>query len=169
MCLQKDKEIAEWTERQRVKEEKIQRMRERVAVKAYHGVMSSDEDEDEPGDIPTVKLDMVEYDYIRAERDKYRLVVENWVQDFRAKNKRLPQESDTNAEIAVEMQDWEDAEKKYLDFKVKMLEAGLLEFSAEELMAETAEPKTTVNFQRNATIYMTKTMRNTMTGFGANK
>lgn len=124
----------------------MQRMRERVAVKAYRGVMSSDEEEDESGDVPTVKLDMVEYNYIKSERDKYKLVVENWVQEFRAQNKRLPQESDTNAEIAVEMQDWEEAEKKYLDFKVKMLEAGLLEFNADELVAETAEPKTTVNF-----------------------
>lgn len=140
-------------------------MRERVAVKAYHGLMSSDEEDEELDAVPTVKLDMVEYNYIKSERDKHRLVVENWVQEFRAANKRLPAESDTNAEIAVEMQDWEEAEKKYLDFKVKMLDAGLLEFSADDLMAETAEPKTTVNFQRNATIYMTKTMG----GFGANK
>jgi hypothetical protein len=127
-------------------------MRERTKVKAYHGLMSSD-DEDEP---PTIKLDMVEYNYLRSERAKYKLVIQNWAETFRMQFKRNPTDEDT-AKIPVEMKDWQDAEMKFLDFTVKMIDANLLPFNAEALFSAGSQTEAQENFQRKATMLMSRT------------
>ena len=42
--------------------------------KLHKGIMSSDEESEE--EIKQVKVDMVEYNFYKAERNKYRLVLE---------------------------------------------------------------------------------------------
>lgn len=70
---------------------------------------------------------MVEYNFVKAERNKHKLVIEQWVRHFKEENKRAPKDQDTS-NIAVELKDYQDAESEYLQFKLKMIEADLLPF-----------------------------------------
>lgn len=115
-----------------VKEAKIERMRARKREKHFSGLLS-DEEDSEISEPEELKLDMVEYNFLRAERNKTRLIIEQWVRQFKNQNKRVPKDSDTAA-IAQEYVEYQDAEKKFLNFKVKMLEAQLLEFEPSELI-----------------------------------
>lgn len=65
--------------------------------------MSSDEESEE--EIKEVKVDMVEYNFYKAERNKYRLALEQWVRKFTQTNRRVPTDSDTSS-IAVEIKDY---------------------------------------------------------------
>lgn len=100
-----------------------------MVAKSYKGLDSDDEESEE--EVPTVKLDQVEYNFIKTKRDKQKSIIQSWVRNFKVEYKRSPTDSDTSA-IAVELKDYINAEVDFLEFKHKMLEAKLLTFSADE-------------------------------------
>ena len=130
ICEKKERELADAKHQLDRHESKIERIRERMVAKSYKGIMSdveeSSEDEEEP-----IKLDMVEYNFLRAERNRHKLVIEQWVRNFKESKKRNPKDSDTTA-IIQEITNYNDAEKEYLDFKLKMIQAKLLVFDPQE-------------------------------------
>jgi hypothetical protein len=48
---------------------------------------------------------MVEYKYMLAERNKYKMVIEQWVRHFKEQHKRVPKDSDTTG-LAEELKDY---------------------------------------------------------------
>ena len=82
-------------------------------------------------------MDMVEYNYAVAERQKTKLLVESWVRKFRDQYKKNPTDADTGP-IAIQLSDFEHAEKHYLNLKLKMMEANLLPFDVKEFTTNQA-------------------------------
>lgn len=82
-------------------------------------------------------MDMVEYNYAVAERQKTKLLVESWVRKFRDQYKKNPTDADTGP-IALQLSDFEHAEKHYLNLKLKMMEANLLPFDVKEFTTNQA-------------------------------
>ena len=123
--------------------------------------MSDDEESSEEEVV--IKLDLVEYNYLRAEKNKFKVIVDQWVRLFKVDNKRSPKDQDTES-IAVQLQDYKDAEKNYLDFKIKMYQAQLLPFNAFELLddlGQSARPPSATqksNIERKATVLLGKNM-----------
>lgn len=101
VCLKKERELEEVKRLKVEKESKIERIRERMVVKSYKGIMSDADESSEEEAVPQ-KLDMVEYKFMRAERNKHKLVIEQWVRHFKEENKRAPKDQDTS-NIAVEL------------------------------------------------------------------
>lgn len=77
-------------------------------MKSYKGVISDAEEssEEEP---TVVKLDMVEYNFLKAERNKLKGVIMRWVNNFKETKGRDPKDEDTSP-IAVEIDDYHKAE-----------------------------------------------------------
>ena len=69
-----------------------------MQAKSFKGVMSDDEESSEEEVI--IKLDLVEYNYLRAEKNKFKVIVDQWVRLFKVDNKRSPKDQDTES-IAV--------------------------------------------------------------------
>ena len=92
----KEQELAGVRQIKEMKEAKIERMRARKREKHFSGLLSDEEDSEieEPTEL---KLDMVEYNFLRAERNKTRLIIEQWVRQFKQQYKRVPKDSDTAA------------------------------------------------------------------------
>ena len=132
-------------------------------AKSYKGMMSDVEESSEEEEIP-IKLDAVEYNLKKAERDKFKLVIEQWVRHYQEKNKKMPKDEDTSS-IAEELLDYKNAEKDYLDFKLKMIEASLMKFDPTNFIAKSdeVEPKRQQDRGRRATQLLAKTFGG---GFG---
>jgi hypothetical protein len=52
------------------------RIKERIKTKAIKRLLSDEEDQESEEETPILKVDMVEYNYASAERQKTRLVIE---------------------------------------------------------------------------------------------
>ena len=123
------------------------RIKFRITKKHLKGLQSDVEDSSED-EVKPIKLDMVEYNFKKAERDKYRLPVEQWVRNFREVNKRAAKDEDT-LPIAEELLDFREAERDYLDFKLKMIEADLMKFESAEFVAQYDDPKKNKTMRAN--------------------
>jgi hypothetical protein len=55
------------------------RIKERIHTKAHKKLLSDEEDQESEEETPVLKVDMVEYNYAVAERQKTKLVIEQWV------------------------------------------------------------------------------------------
>lgn len=91
----KHKELETATKQRDEHAEKVMRIKERIHSKAHKRLLSDEEDEESEEETPNLKVDMVEYNYASAERQKTRLVIEQWVRQFKEKNERNPTDSDT--------------------------------------------------------------------------
>lgn len=112
---------------------KVLRIKNRIKEKSYKRLLSDEEDEESEEETPQLKVDMVEYNYASAERQKTKLVIEQWVRQFKEKNNRNPTDADTQ-KIALQLADYENAEKIYLNLKLQMIERSLLPFDANEFL-----------------------------------
>lgn len=52
------------------------RIKERIHAKAHKKLLSDEEDQESEEETPVLKVDMVEYNYAVAERQKTKLVIE---------------------------------------------------------------------------------------------
>ena len=87
---------------------KVDRIKQRVALKSFKGVISDAEESSEE-EKPVVKLDMVEYNFLKADRNKLKGVIIRWVNNFKETKGRDPKDEDTEP-IAVEIEDYHKAE-----------------------------------------------------------
>lgn len=106
----KHKELEIATKQRDEHAEKIMRIKERIRSKATKRLLSDEEDQESEEETPILKVDMIEYNYASAERQKTRLVVEQWVRQFKEKHDRNPTDADTQT-IALQLADYESAEK----------------------------------------------------------
>ena len=91
VCLRKEKELESLQTFIQAKEAKVMRIKSRIVGRGLKG-LQSDVEESSEDEAKPLKLDMIEYNFKKAERDKYKLVVEQWVRNFKEVNRRAPKD-----------------------------------------------------------------------------
>lgn len=105
-------------------EERIERIRQQVQNRKLKDVLSDEEvSDDEPFPVqkaPGFQVDMDEYQLAKAQKRAAKVEIQKWVREFKQKNGRAPNDSDT-APIAMELADYNHANEKYLEMKVALI------------------------------------------------
>lgn len=72
-----------------------------------------------------------EYKAYKSEWLENREVIKKWVTKFKQENERNPTDLDTT-EISIELNQYNESEQKYLDYKLRMIKTDKLPFEIEE-------------------------------------
>ena len=93
--------------------------------------MSDDEDNfaEVPEEVLYANLD--EYNAYKVAWLKARAPIKEWVKNFKTANGRNPTDSDTS-EIYIDLNAYNEAEKNYVEYKLRMIKTDKLPFEIEE-------------------------------------
>ena len=117
-------------------EAKVQRMRERIYAKSFHGLLSDDEEDFKTAQKEeAIFVDLKEYQALKAEWLRHRSVIKDWIVQFNQTNSRNPNESDTS-EIYTQLKAYNTAEQAYVKYKLLMIKTDKLPFEIDEFSAQ---------------------------------
>ena len=113
------------------------RLKRRIKERKIKNFWSDDEQQSEEEEEPvldylTRKVDIEEYNYVRAQRKRAKLNITNWVKRFRNEHDGVNPTDMNTQEIALELSEFKKVTSDYLKVKMAMIKQEKMPFAAED-------------------------------------